>query len=111
METTKSLEAALAGAAIHILSITPIMGEDGTRCLIITFEFQYKSRGNYVWGNSVHMVPAEVMEKHPDRAFPSYRDPTPEEIVAPLIDKAIAARQVLEDPKDPGRYNYLKLEA
>lgn len=94
--TTASVEAALAGAAIHILNITPIQADGTTTNLVVTFEFQYKSRGNYVWGNSVHI---------------DYAVDEPGSLVVPIIDKVVQAREILEDPKDPGRYNYLHLEA
>ena len=93
----ESLEAALAGAAIHILDITPIQADGTTTNLAVTFEFQYKSRGNYVWGNSVHISPDYMLSE-------------PDSLVAPIIDKVVQAREILEDPKDPGRYNYLNLE-
>lgn len=89
----ESLEAAMAGAAIHILDTTPIQADGTTTNLVITFEFQYKSRGNYVWGNSIYISPDYMLSE-------------PDKLVAPIIKKVIRARSMLEDPKDPGRYNY-----
>lgn len=114
METTTSLAAALAGAAIHILTITPVQGEEGTNSFIITFEFQYKSRGNYVWGSSVHTAPAHIVIPPADTSvfkIGGWRPITAKELCGPIIAKAVEARSVLEDPDDQGRYNYLELES
>ena len=113
METTTSLEAALAGAAIHILTITPVQGEGSTDSFVITFEFQYKSRGNYVWGSSVYTAPAHIATPPADTSvfkISGWRPITAKELCGPIITKTVEARSILEDPDDQGRYNYLELE-
>lgn len=90
------IEPVLAGASIHITNITPVIMDSYINYLV-HYEFQYKSRGNYTWCKCARLIGA------PEEGF--------EKAIASLLLLTVkAARELLEDPNDRGKYNYTDVD-
>lgn len=88
--------ALLAAASINILSITETIMDGGGCGYIINYEFQWKSRGNYIWSKSSYIIN-------------NYYEVSPNIAYAPVIlDRVMRIRDILEDPNDRGKYYYLE---
>lgn len=91
------IEPILAGAAIHITNITPVMDEGCPTHYLVHYEFQYKSRGNYTWCKCARMLRA------PEKDFE-------QTLASALLYYVRVSRRLLEDPADRGKYNYIDPE-
>lgn len=92
-----NIVAAMAAAGINITGISTHDGEYTFRgktvkyCYTaILYEFQWKSRGNYIWSKTLHGGTERV-----------------EAQLCDIIDTVIDVRKILEDPNDQGNYRYL----
>ena len=92
-------KARLAAASINILSVTPIYKEDDICGYIFNYEYQWKSRGNYIWSKDSFI--AEDYYLYLDSNF-LYNNV--------ILDRVKRIRDILEDPDDRGKYNYLEDE-
>lgn len=90
------IEPVLAGASIHITNITPVI-EDSYTNYLVHYEFQYKSRGNYTWCKCARLIGES--EKGFERAVANL-----------LLLTVKAARELLEDPDDRGKYKYTDID-
>lgn len=89
-------EAALAGASINILSVTPIYREGDSCGYIFNYEYQWKSRGNYIWSKGSFIAEGCYLWIEPNM-FYNYV----------ILDRVKKMRDILEDPDDRGKYTYL----
>lgn len=89
-------KARLAAASINILSATPIYRDNDIGGYIFNYEYQWKSRGNYIWSKDSFI--AEDCYLYLDSNF-LYNDV--------ILDRVKKIRDVLEDPGDRGKYTYL----
>lgn len=119
-----SLVAAVASAGIHITSVTPLQVVDNGGGyefinLAVCYEFQWKSRGNYIWNKTCSVYTVDNMssqlnsenEKKGLKTHSIYNDlPVDcidfELVMEDVICKVMEARDQLEDPDDRGRYAY-----
>ena len=92
-------KARLAAASINILSVTPIYKEDDIYGYIFNYEYQWKSRGNYIWSKDSFI--AEDYYLYLDSNF-LYNNV--------ILNRVKRIRDILEDPDDRGKYNYLEDE-
>lgn len=90
--------AILAAASINILSITEVVIEGSGCGYIINYEYQWKSRGNYIWNKNSYVACGDY-ELNPNTAYGPI-----------IIDRVKRARNLLEDPNDRGKYTYIEVQ-
>lgn len=96
---TARAKARLAAASINILSTTPIYRDNDVCGYVFNYEYQWKSRGNYIWSKDSFI--AEDCYLYLNSNF-LYNDV--------ILDRVKRIRDVLEDPGDRGKYTYLENE-
>lgn len=119
-----SLVAAVASAGIHITSVTPLQvvdNGDGYEFinLAVCYEFQWKSRGNYIWNKACSVYTVDNMssslnKQNEKEGMSSYQVNSDLPIkgvdfnlvLDDIIREVMEARDQLEDPEDRGRYAY-----
>lgn len=96
-----SVTAALAATGVNILGVTrgqscvkdSTFGEHYRDYYTINFEFQWRSRGNYIWSKTTHTTDNGLTEGKIE-----------------IYNLVRSLRDQLEDPRDRGKYRYLEEE-
>lgn len=98
-ESAAKSKAALAAASINILSVTPVYKENDSFGYIFNYEYQWKSRGNYVWSKGSFITEGCYLFLDPN-VFYNYV----------ILERVKKIRDILEEPDDRGVYRYLEEE-
>lgn len=119
-----SLEAAIAGAGINLLSINKISethNDDNYDfvTVAVAFEFQWRSKGNYIWSKTCRLytlsdLSSNFTDENDDSGLSIWQNDDLLPVTAldfqPMFDdiilKVMEARDQLESPDNRGRYAY-----
>lgn len=97
LSTDAALFAQLAKAGINILSASQLYNE-GAWGYIVNYEFQWRSRGNYIWSKSVAFF----------EGYDTYVSPNTYVSIT-LYRLVKMMRELMEDKSDKGKYDYIDL--
>lgn len=122
-----NLAAVVASAGVNINSVTPVEitdNGDGYNFVsfMVCYEFQWKSRGNYIWNKTCDIYNLSSVSKNfnsdlddPEDGKSFWADENVSMTIKPIdcfpmfmdiVRNVIIARDQLEDPDDRGRYFY-----